>query len=72
MNDNDTNKLLMTQYDLDSTANGSIAKNINRSEVNCANQVEINLELNHNYQHYVELREQQLRARETGSKPMYY
>lgn len=33
-------------------------------------QVEINLEPNQNYQHYAELREQQLRVRETGQKFM--
>ena len=34
-------------------------------------QVEINIESNQNYQLYAELREQQLRARETGPRPMF-
>ncbi len=71
MNDNHKKNLLMTHIELDLKANGNISKNSNIPEVNFVKQVEINLESNINYQHYAELREQQLRVRETGLKPMY-
>ncbi len=77
MNDNDIEHLLMNQYNLDVTTSGNSTKALSSSEANTAaskttsQQVEIHLESNQNYHHYAELREQQLRARETGSKPMY-
>ncbi len=72
MNDNDIEHLLMNQYNLDVTTSGNSSSEANTAaSKTTSQQVEIHLESNQNYHHYAELREQQLRARETGSKPMY-
>lgn len=65
MNDNHVSNLLL-QQELTKNNNLNDNNNINGSN---NKQVEINLE-NQNYNHYTDLREQQLRVRETGQKPM--
>jgi len=65
MNDNHVSNLLLQQ---ELIKNNNLNNNSNIKSNN-NQQVEINLE-NQNYNHYADLREQQLRVRETGQKPM--